>query len=140
MFDKPSPLYNQIRLYGFLVWVTQGIKPQNKLVAKAIPMAYLGYKGSKKYILWDGSSIRKSRDVYFTDQYWMDYTEDLRSSMAPLHQESIQDQLDLALQPNDPSSQQDQDPSPPKQDLVRVVIPYMPPGNINAIHADIDQP
>ena len=48
-------------------------------------MAYLGHKGTKKYILWDGSSIRKSRDVYFTDQYWIDYIEDLRSNLkSPL--------------------------------------------------------
>ena len=106
-------------------------------------MAYLGHEGTKKYILWDGSSIRKSRDVYFTDQYWMDYIEDLRSNLkspSPLQQESIQDQLDLALQPEDPSPPKQDHPSPPKQDLVRVLIPYLPPSNINAIVADPNQP
>ena len=143
LFDRPSPLYTQMRPCGSLVWVTQGIKPQNKLAAKAIPMAYLGHEGTKKYILWDGSSIRKSRDVYFTDQYWMDYIEDLRSNLkspSPLQQESIQDQLDLALQPEDPSPPKQDHPSPPKQDLVRVLIPYLPPSNINAIVADPNQP
>ena len=119
LFDRPSPLYTQVRPCGSLVWVTQGIKPKNKLAAKAIPMAYLGHEGTKKYVLWDGSSVRKSRDVYFTDQYWMDYIEDLRSnpkSPSPLQQESIQDQLDLALQPEDPSPPKQDHPSPPKQD------------------------
>jgi hypothetical protein len=135
LFDRPSPLYAQVRPCGALVWVTQGIKPQNKLAAKAVPMAYLGHEGTKKYILWDGSSIRKSRDVYFTDQCWMDYIEDLRPS-APLQQdqEDAQHQLDSALQ----EQNQNQNPSLPKQDLVRVVIPYLPP-SINAIQADLAQ-
>ena len=61
----------------------------------------------------------------------MDYIKDLRSHPipAPLSQE---DQLDPAIP--------EEDLSPPKQDLVRVVIPYLPPSSINAIYADHDQP
>jgi hypothetical protein len=106
-----------------------------------VPMAYLGHEGTKKYILWDGSSIRKSRDVSFTDQCWMDYIEDLRQSpslvtsgsrpkMEPQQQDltNIQNQFDPALLHQDLS---------PVQDQVRVVIPYIPPSQpINATIAE----
>jgi len=73
----------------------------------------------------------------------MDYMENLRSTPTqgkgantpiPLpDEEKIQNQLDLALN-------QDQDRAPLGHDQVRVVIPYMPPSNINSIMADISKP
>ena len=76
LYNRPSQLYSKVRPCGALVWVTFGKRPQNKLAPKAQPMAYIGHEGSKKYLLWDGRSIHKSRDVSFTDQNWIEYMND----------------------------------------------------------------
>jgi histone deacetylase 1/2 len=78
LYKRPSPLYSKLRPCGTLTWVTYGIKPQNKLSPRAQPMAYVGHQGSHKYLLWDGRTIRKARDVSFSDELWADYMQDLQ--------------------------------------------------------------
>ena len=71
-------------------------------------MAYIGHEGSKKYLLWDGRSTQKSRDVSFTDQNWVEYMND-RMNQEP---EAAINTVSTIIERNPPNSYQEAMASP----------------------------
>lgn len=82
LYGRPSPLYSKVRPCGALAWFAFSMKPQGKTAPQVQPMAYVGHEGNKKYLLWDGRSIRRSRDVTFTDRNWIEYMQEQKPNLG----------------------------------------------------------
>jgi hypothetical protein len=108
LYKRPSLLYTKLRPCGSLVWVTFGQKPQNKLAPRAQPMAYVGHEGGHKYVLWDGRTIRKARDVSFTEHNWVDYMQEHQQIITAVTQQPSESSiLSLSSHPDlEPTSYQ----------------------------------